>query len=82
MKKVKLDIKIEVKLKVLDDGYHMTFTLITSAPKITLLQLQYLKKTISFGLIYWKDATYLSKLYKPNNIIKYINSNYVGNSKD
>ena len=33
-------------------------------------------------LIYKKDATYFIKLYKPYNIIKYIDSNYTSNSKD
>ena len=44
--------------------------------------LQYLKRIISFKLIYGKDATYLIKSYKSYNIIRYIDSNYAGNLKD
>ena len=44
--------------------------------------LQYLKKIISFKLIYKRDIIYLIKSYKSHNIIGYLNSNYVNNSKD
>ena len=37
---------------------------------------------MSLKLIYEKDVAYFIKLYKPYDIIEYINSNYAYNLKD
>lgn len=49
---------------------------------IAKLLLQYLKETMSFGLIYRRDAAYFIRSYKPYGIIEYTNNNYAGNLKN
>lgn len=41
-----------------------------------------MNRIILFGLIYRKDITFLIELYKPYDIIKYIDHNYVDNLKN
>ena len=43
---------------------------------------QYLKKTILLKLIYRKDTAHPMESYKPNDIIRYADSNYASNPKD
>ena len=46
------------------------------------LVLQYLKRTMSLGLIYGRDVAHLIESYKPHGIVGYVNSNYTSNLKD